>query len=130
MIDKLEKHHVGFVVPLDEKEKIEGRFKKPFVYDAIQQTHVLFNFDETLRIYVEYICKEGRAAKLPVGFAHVCYNVPDEKALKEIENHIVLNKLGYKITSLEKSGSKECGHIVFYYLKDQGVVEFNLLHKE
>ncbi len=130
MIDKLEKHHLGFIIPLQEKEGIEKKFQKPFIYDAIQKTHVLFVFEETLRIYIEYICQEGRAAKLPAGFAHICYNLPDRKAWDEIKEYITHHKLGYQITEPEKSGSKECGHIVFYYLKNQGVVEFNLLNND
>ena len=64
MFDKLEKHHLGFIVPLQDREKIEKVFNKKFHYDAIQQTHVLFIFDEHLGIYLEYICRrEGRRGK-------------------------------------------------------------------
>lgn len=130
MFDRLEKHHLGFVVPLNEKENIEKTFNKKFHYDATQQTHVLFIYDETLRLYKEYICQEGRAAKLKVGFTHFCYNVKDRAQLGEIEDFIEQNKMGYRLTTLEKSGSKECGLITFYFLKNHGIVELNLAEKE
>lgn len=130
MFDKLEKHHLGFIVPLSEREKIEKVFDKKFHYDVIQQTHVLFIYDETLRLYKEYICQEGRAAKLNLGFAHICYNVKDRAELSGIEDFINENKLGFRLTVLEKSGSKECGLITFYFLKNHGIVELNLAEKD
>jgi hypothetical protein len=38
MFDKLEKHHLGFVVPLSAREKIEKAFNKKFHFDSIQKT--------------------------------------------------------------------------------------------
>ena len=130
MLDKLEKHHLGFIVPLEEKDKIEQKFGNKFHYDAIQKTHVMFVYDSFLRCYVEYICREGRAARLQPGFAHICYNLKDLSQWKDIEDYIQNNKLGYQLTELEKSASKECGWITFYYLKNQGVIEFNIQRKE
>src|SRR3989338_4306400 len=130
MFDKLEKHHLGFIIPLSERDEIERTFGRKFHYDAIQQTHVLFVYDETLRIYKEYICQEGRAVKLKPGFAHVCYNVKDRTELERIEQFINDNKMGFRLTALEESGSAECGLIIFYFLKDYGVIELNLPEKK
>lgn len=130
MFDRLEKHHLGFIIPLNEREKIEKIFDKKFHYDAIQQTHVLFIYDANLRIYIEYICQEGRAARQKLGFAHICYNLKDRNELEKIDNLVKENQLGYRLTELEKSGSKECGIITFYFIKNQGIVEFNLIGKE
>ncbi|GEM_PF-1391950 len=130
MFNRLEKHHLGFIIPLSERAKIEKVFDKKFHYDAIQQTHVLFIYDENLRIYIEYICQEGRAAKQKPGFAHICYNLKDRAELEKVENLIKENQMGYRLTELEKSGSEECGMIIFYFIKNQGVVEFNLIGKE
>ena len=121
---------MGFIIPLSEREKIEKVFNRKFHYDAIQQTHVLFTYDENLRIYIEYICQEGRAAKQKAGFAHICYNLKDPAELEKIESLIKENQMGYRLTELEKSGSQECGMITFYFIKNQGIVEFNLIGKE
>lgn len=127
MFDRLRKHHLGFIVPIEEKKEIENRVEKKFVYDPIQGTHVLFVYDKFLRIYIEYICQEGRVAKQKLGFAHICYNLKNADELACLEEFIKENKMGYPLTDLEKSGSQECGRIKFYFIKNQGIVEFNLL---
>ena len=126
MFDKLPKHHIGFIVPVSQRAPIEGRLGKAFHLDAIQGTHVVFAYDSALGLYIEYICQEGRAAKQPPGFAHVCYGLRDRDQLKEVEDFIAAQKLGYPVTELEKSGSVECGFIKFYYLKNHGVIELNV----
>ncbi len=126
MFDKLKPHHLGFVVPLEEKADIERKHGKSFVYDEIQKTHVLFVFDKDLDIYLEYICREGLVANQKRGFAHVCYCVKDKAELERVQVYIADKKLGYEVTKLEKSGSKECGWIIFYYIKNIGVIELNL----
>lgn len=130
MFDKLEKHHIGFIIPKEEKEFIENKFGKSFTLDTIQGAHALFIYDKDLRIYIEYIVKEGRAANQKPGLAHVCYNLKNNLELKKVEDFIKNEKLGYRLTNLEKSGSKECGHIVFYYIKNIGLIELNLLKKD
>ena len=37
------------------------------------------------------------------------------------------DRLQNKVTELEKSESKECGYVVFFFIKNTGLVEFNLL---
>lgn|SRR3989338_230978 len=126
MFDKLEKHHIGYIIPKEEKNKVEEWLGKKFHFDAIQQTHILFAYDCYLRLYTEYICQEGRVARQKPGFAHICYNVNSMSELEEIERNISENKMGYPLTKLEKSGSVECGHIKFYFIKNHGVIELNL----
>ena len=130
MFDKLKKHHLGFIIPLSEREEIERKFGRKFHYDAIQQTHVLFVYDETLRIYKEYICQEGRAARSKPGFIHICYNVKDRAELESVDQFINDHKMGFRLTPLEESGSEECGLITFYFLKDHGMIELNLPGKK
>lgn len=130
MFDKLEKHHLGFIVPVEEKENIEKRFGKKFTYDTIQKTNVLFVYDECLKTHMEYICQEGRVAKQKPGFAHICYNIKNRDELQKIEKKIEEEKMGYPLTDLEKSGSQECGFVMFYFIKNHGVVELNLPKKE
>jgi hypothetical protein len=126
MLERLEKHHLGFIVPVSSKKSIEEHTGKKFIFDSIQKCHVLFEYQPILKIYFEYICQEGRALKQDIGFAHICYNVKNLLQLEEIESLIKKDKLGFKVTQLEKSGSEECGHVVFFFLKKFGLVEFNL----
>lgn len=126
MFDKLEKHHIGFVTSLNEKVMIEKKFNKKFIFDPLQQTHVMFIYDEYMKIYKEYICQEGRVKNHKLGYAHICYNVNDIIGLEKVEKFINDKKMGFKLTNLEKSGSNECGHIMFYFLKHIGVVELNV----
>lgn len=126
MFDKLEKHHVGIIITNDQRVILEGQGIL-FHEDMTQGTHVSFVIDEELGIYREYIVQEGRVAKIKPGFYHFCYNVPDLTNLKKIEDFIKEKKLGYPITNIEKSGSPECGWVKFYFLKNHGVIELNLL---
>ena len=126
MFDKLRKHHLGFIIPVEDKERIEQKAGKSFVYDETQQIHVLFVYEEDLKTYVEYICQEGRVAKQKCGFAHICYQVDDKAELEKVLKYITENKLGYPLTELEESGSEECGFVIFYFIKNVGVIELNL----
>ena len=130
MFDRLAKHHLGFIVPLEEKAALEQRYGRCFVFDAVQGTHVLFIDDTLLHTRIELICQEGRVAKQKPGFAHVCYTLKDRIELKTIEDHIALEHLGYPLTPLELSGSRECGWVTFYYIKNIGVIELNVGQKE
>jgi len=126
MFDKLEKHHVGIIITNDQRVILEkkGIF---FHEDVTQGTHVSFVMDNELGIYREYIVQEGRVANIKPGFYHFCYNIPDLKIMEKIERFIRDKRLGYPVTKLEKSGSSECGWVKFYFLKNHGVIELNLL---
>jgi len=127
MFDILEKHHIGIIIPNDQMEKIEEKLNRKFSMDEIQGTRVLFEKDELLGFYKEYIVKEGKVKNSPLGFAHICYNVENLSKLTEIENFIKENKLGLQLSELVKSGSNECGWIKFYFIKNHGVIELNVL---
>lgn len=127
MFDRLEKHHLGFVIPSEDREAIENRCKKSFVYDPIQETYILFDYNQSLHIYIEYICCQGRVKHHKPGFAHICYKVKDRPELERADKFIQSRNLGFKLTNLEKSASEECGYIIFYFLKDIGVIELNLM---
>ncbi|MDC1418108.1 hypothetical protein N8264_03515 [Candidatus Thioglobus sp.] len=126
MFDKLEKHHVGIIITNDQRVILE---KKSIFFheDVTQGTHVSFVMDNELGMYREYIVQEGRVAKIKPGFYHFCYNIPDLKTMEKIERFIRDKRLGYPVTKLEKSGSSECGWVKFYFLKNHGVIELNLL---
>ena len=126
MFDQLEKHHIGIVIT-NERRKLMEKDGVVFHKDSTQGTHVAFEMNDALGIYLEYIVQEGRAANIRTGFYHLCYNVPNQTIMKKIEEYIKFHKLGYPITKLEKSESDECGWIKFYFLKNQGVIELNLI---
>ena len=129
MFDQLKKHHIGIIISDEQRKKIEKRLKRKFNMDKTQGSRVLFEKDPYLGFYKEYIVKEGRVEDRTLGFAHMCYNVENQSELNKIENFIDQNKIGLQITKLEKSGSEECGWVKFYFIKNHGIIELNLLKK-
>ena len=75
MFERLEKHHLGFIVSQEEMIQLEKIHNREFTYDSTQETHVLFVFDKYIKMYYEFICQEGRVKNNKLGFAHICYNV-------------------------------------------------------
>ena len=129
MLNNLEKHHIGIIVSPKDIPSIEQEYGKKFHIDKIQGSRVMFVEDEELGIYKELIVQEGRAKNIPTGFYHVCYSVDNKNELDTLELFIKEKKLGYPITQLEKSGSKECGWIKFFFIKNLGFIEINLINK-
>ena len=129
MLSQLRKHHIGVIVSPKDILSIEQEYGKKFHIDKIQGSRVMFVEDEELGIYKELIVQEGRAKNIPTGFYHVCYSVDNKNELDTLELFIKEKKLGYPITQLEKSGSKECGWIKFFFIKNLGFIEINLINK-
>ena len=129
MLNNLEKHHIGIIVSPKDILAIEQEYGKKFHIDKIQGSRIMFIEDEELGIYKELIVQEGRAKNIPIGFYHVCYSVDNKNELDKLELFIKEKKLGYPITQLEKSGSKECGWIKFFFIKNLGFIEINLINK-
>ena len=127
MLSHLRKHHIGIIVSPKDILSIEQEYGKKFHIDKIQGSRVMFIEDEELRIYKELIVQEGRAKNIPTGFYHVCYSVDSKNELDKLELFIKEKKLGYPVTQLEKSGSKECGWIKFFFIKNLGFIEINLI---
>ena len=86
MFDELKKHHIGIIVSDEQRKKIEKCLKRKFNMDKTQGTRVLFEKDPYLGFYKEYIVKEGRVKDIPLGFAHICYDVKNQSELNKIEN--------------------------------------------
>lgn len=107
---------------------MEKKYCKKFHVDKIQDTRVMFVEDPELGIYKELIVQEGRAKNIPTGFYHICYSVNNKNELDTLELFIKDKKLGYPLTQLEKSGSKECGWIKFFFIKNFGFIEINLIN--
>ena len=129
MFSQLSKHHIGIIVSPKDILSIEQEYGKKFHIDKIQGTRVMFIEDEELGIYKELIVQEGRAKNIPTGFYHVCYSVDNKNELDKLELFIKEKKLGYPVTQLEKSGSKECGWVKFFFIKNFGFIEINLINK-
>lgn len=129
MFEKLKFHHVGFIIDSNKKKLIEKKLAKKFIFDHTQGTHVLFDKDASDLYYIEYILKEGRVKNAKLGFAHICYELDNEDYLKKIISYIKLNSLGFAVTKLEKSFSKECNWVQFFFIKNNGLIEFNILNK-
>ena len=129
MLKLLSIHHLGLIISEKDVSLFEEKYSNKFHYDEIQGTRVMFNYDVELGFYKEFIVKEGRAKNQPIGFYHLCYSLEDVKQLEKLELYIKERKLGYPVTKLEKSGSSECGWVIFYFLKNFGFTEFNLLSK-
>ena len=127
MLNNLDKHHIGVIVSPKDIPSIEQEYGKKFHIDKIQGSRVMFVEDEELGIYKELIVQEGRAKNIPTGFYHVCYSVDNKNELDTLELFIKEKKIGYPITQLEKSGSKECGWIKFFFIKNLGFIEINLI---
>ena len=128
MLNNLEKHHIGIIVSPTDILSIEQEYGKKFHIDKVQGSRVMFVDDEELGIYKELIVQEGRAKNIPTGFYHVCYSVDNKNELDTLELFIKEKKIGYPITQLEKSGSKECGWIKFFFIKNFGFIEINLIN--
>ena len=129
MLSQLSKHHIGIIVSPKDIPSIEQEYGKKFHIDKIQGSRVMFVEDEELGIYKELIVQEGRAKNIPTGFYHVCYSVDNKNELDKLELFIKEKKLGYPVTQLEKSGSKECGWVKFFFIKIFGFIEINLINK-
>ena len=129
MLSQLSKHHIGIIVSPSDILSIEQEYGKKFHIDKIQGSRVMFVKDAELGIYKELIVQEGRAKNIPIGFYHVCYSVESKNELDKFELFIKEKKLGYPVTQLEKSGSKECGWVKFFFIKNFGFIEINLINK-
>ena len=128
MLNQLSKHHIGIIIDPKEIPSLEKKYSKKFHIDKIQGTRVMFVKDTELGIYKEFIIQEGRAKNIPTGFYHICYSVDNENELDTLELFIKEKKLGYPVTQLEKSGSKECGWVKFFFIKNFGFIEINLIN--
>ena len=128
MLDQLIKHHIGIIVQPKDIPLLESKYSKKFHIDDIQETRVMFVMDQELKIYKEFIVQEGRAKNISTGFYHVCYSINNGNELDKVTLFIREKKLGYPVTQLEKSGSKECGWVQFFFIKNFGLIELNLIN--
>lgn len=126
MLENLKKHHIGIVIDPDSITRIESRLEKNFHLDREQGVRVCFHWNSDLGLYEEYITREGKAKNYSLGFHHICYEVPSISVMAEVHQYIKENRLGFRLGLPVMSGSEECGQIVFYKLKNNGIVEFTI----
>ena len=123
----LKLHHIGIIILKKDIKKIEGYTKKKFKLDKLQGVRVLFHKKSINNFYDEYIVKEGKSSNQKLGFNHLCFSVESRKKYLKINNFIQKNKMGYPVSKLCLSGSKECNLIKFYFMKNFGLIELNVL---
>jgi hypothetical protein len=117
-------HHLGIATTMQDFEKLsEG---KDVNVDRTQGVSTFFVKDELFECYLEYFTISGRASNYEPGFNHVCYALPNETELLTITKLLKNSQFGIQLTKLEKSGSKECNRVVFFFLTGVGIVEFNI----
>lgn len=130
MIHSLKKHHIGIVIPPGDISIIEKNYGATFIFDNNQKTRVCMVACPFFAIPVEYVVKEGRGANYEVGFHHICYQVETLEKLEELKVFIKVKKIGYRLTKLEESPLKECGHVIFFVLHNFGIFEVNVAKVE
>jgi hypothetical protein len=117
-------HHLGIATTIQDFEKLsEG---KNVNIDSTQGVSTFFVKDGLFDCYLEYFTISGRASNYDPGFNHVCYALPNEAELLAITKLLRDSGLGIQLTKLEKSGSRECSRVVFFFLTGIGIVEFNI----
>ena len=123
----LKSHQIGIIILKKDIKKIESYTKKKFKLDKLQGVRVLFYKKSINNFYDEYIVKEGKSSNQKLGFNHLCFSVENRKKYLQINNFIQKNKMGYPVSKLCLSGSKECNLIKFYFMKNFGLIELNIL---
>ena len=123
----LKSHQIGIIILRKDIKKIETYTKKKFKLDKLQGVRVLFYKKSINNFYDEYIVKEGKSSNQKLGFNHLCFSVENRKKYLQINNFIQKNKMGYPVSKLCLSGSKECNLIKFYFMKNFGLIELNIL---
>ena len=117
-------HHLGIATTVQDFEKLS--LGSSVNVDRTQGVSTLFVKDKLLNCYLEYFTITGRAANYEPGFNHVCYLLPNETELSIITQLVKKSQSGIQLTKLEKSGSKECSRVAFFFLTGIGIVEFNI----
>jgi len=123
----LEPNHIGIIIPLEMKGLLEKESGESFIEDKIQGVSVCFIWDESMKIYREYITKEGRAKNYQLGFNHICFDINSQQEMNELHKALLKNRIGVRLTLPEPSPTKQCNIVTFYKIIGMGIVEFNIL---
>ena len=127
MFDDLKVNHIGIIINRDLMHSIEKETGNLFIEDEIQGVWVCFVWDEALKLYKEYITKEGRVKNSLIGFNHVCYDINSQNEMNNLHNIFLKNRIGIRLTFPEPSPTDQCNIVTFYKIIGVGIVEFNIL---
>jgi len=127
MFSDLKVNHIGIIINRDLMHSIENESGNIFIEDKIQGVWVCFVWDESLKLYKEYITKEGRAKNSQIGFNHVCYDINSQDEMNNFHNILLTNRIGIRLTLPEPSPTDQCNIVTFYKIIGLGIVEFNIL---
>tara|TARA_B100000795_G_C22397543_1_gene285834 strand:- start:39 stop:446 length:408 start_codon:yes stop_codon:yes gene_type:complete len=127
MFDDLKVNHIGIIINRDLMHSIEKETGNLFIEDEIQGVWVCFVWDEALKLYKEYITKEGRVKNSQIGFNHVCYDINSQNEMNNLHNIFLKNRIGIRLTLPEPSPTDQCNIVTFYKIIGVGIVEFNIL---
>jgi hypothetical protein len=130
MFNDLKVNHVGIVVNRDAMSSIEKNSGNVFIEDKIQGVWVCFVWDDSLKLYKEYITREGRVKNAKIGFNHVCYDINSQTEMDTLHNILIKNRLGIRLTLPEPSPTKQCNIVTFYKIIGLGIVEFNIINRD
>ena len=120
-------NHIGIVIPVEFKSKIERDSGNYFLRDEIQGVSICFVWDENLKLFKEYITQEGRAKNYDIGYNHICYDIESQEKMKVLHKFILENKIGIRLTLPEPSPSQQSNLVTFYKFFGLGIIEFNIL---
>jgi hypothetical protein len=123
----LKVNHIGIIINRDLMHSIEKESGNFFIEDKIQGVWVCFVWDNSLKLFKEYITKEGRVKNAQVGFNHVCYDIISQVEMNNLHNILLKNRIGIRLTLPEPSPSDQCNIVTFYKIIGCGIVEFNIL---
>ena len=128
LFEDLKLNHIGIIIPIDMKNQIEVESGEFFLEDKIQGVSVCFVWDESLKLYKEYITQEGRAKNYSIGYNHICYDINSFDEMNKLHSNILKRRMGIRLTLPEPSPTKQCNIVTFYKLFGLGVFEFNILN--
>jgi len=127
IFNDLKVNHIGIIINRDLMQSIEEQSGNLFIEDKIQGVWVCFVWDESLKLYKEYITKEGRVESAQIGFNHICYDINSQVEMNNLHNIFLKNRIGIRLTLPEPSPTEHCNIVTFYKIIGVGIVEFNIL---
>jgi len=130
MLNDLQVNHIGIVVNRDAMTSIEKDSGNKFIEDKIQGVWVCFVWDESLKLFKEYITKEGRVKNAKIGFNHICYDINSQTEMDALHNMLLKKRIGIRLTLPESSPAEQCNIVTFYKFIGLGIVEFNIIDSD
>jgi hypothetical protein len=128
LLGGLKINHIGIVIDPGMREIIEKESGEYFIEDKVQGVSVCFVWDNYMKVFKEYITREGRAKNYNIGFSHICYDVSSQDAMNSLHKEIISKKIGIRLSLPEASPTKNCNIVTFYNMFAVGLVEYNIVN--